>query len=174
MIMPIRNSRRENFDVSPQQQAEIETLQNLLGSSTKKDALLFAVHLTLLLLAEAKKGNQFYVGDPATNNLARLLVPGLETPNISGWIYLTEQAHPWKRQLFVKGRKLTAASVWSSAMANNLTVEQTADNWELPPDAVREIFDYCESNRPLLELEAAEELRRLEENGVGHDTPNPR
>ena len=31
---------------------------------------------------------------------------GLETPNYWRWKYLVEFPHPWKKQLFVKGRKL--------------------------------------------------------------------
>lgn len=78
-----------------------------------------------------------------------------------------EQAHPWKKQLFVKGRKLPAAAVWTGMIANKLNIDEAADNWNLPVDAVREILEYCETNKALLEMEAAEELRRLEEKGIG-------
>lgn len=162
-----KETRRENFDVSPQQQAEIETLQELLEAPSKKDAILLAIQLTLHLASEARKGNQLFVGDPAMHDLRRLVMLGVEKPNIPKWTYLVEQAHPWKRQLYVKGRKLPAAAVWTGMIANNLSVEEAAENWDLPVGAVNEILDYCESNRVLLEMDAAEELRRLEEKGMG-------
>ena len=82
---------------------------------------------------------------------------------VNVWAHLVEQAHPWKKQLFVKGRKLPAAAVWTGMIANKLSIDEAADNWELPVEAVHEILEYCETNKVLLEMEAAEELRRLEE-----------
>jgi uncharacterized protein (DUF433 family) len=80
--------------------------------------------------------------------------------------YLVEQAHPWRRQLFVKGRKLPASAVWAGMRANELTVEEAADDWDLPIAAVREIIEYCDNNKQLLGMEAAEELRLLQEKGI--------
>ncbi len=161
-----RNTRRENFDVTPDQQFAIEALQELVEAPSKKDALLLAVHLTLQLAAEARKGNHLYVGDASKADLMRIVIPGMERPTIPKWTYLVEHAHPWKRQLFVKGRKMTAATVWTTMIANKDTIEETAEDWSLPLEAVREIVRYCEDNRQLLEMEADEELRLLEEKGV--------
>ena len=41
--MAAKDIRRENFDVSPEQQATIETLQAVLNANSKKDAVLLAV-----------------------------------------------------------------------------------------------------------------------------------
>ncbi len=161
-----RVSKRENFDVSPEQQADIEALQALLNAPTKKDAVLLAVQLALHLAAETRQGNQIFVGSPYKNDLRRLIMLGIEKPNISKWLYLVEQAHPWKKQLFVKGRKLPAAVVWTTMKANNLTIEQAVENWDLSKEAIAEILEYCDSNKDLLEMEAAEELRRIEEKGL--------
>jgi hypothetical protein len=164
--MVAKDTRRENFDVSPEQQAEIEMLQELIEAPSKRDALLMAVHLALHLAVETKKGNQVFVGHPGHNDLKRFVMLGIEKPNIRRWMYLVEQAHPWRRQLYVKGRKLPAAAVWTTMNANKLSAEDAADNWDLPIDAVHEIIEYCENNKVLLEMEAAEELRRLEERGI--------
>jgi hypothetical protein len=91
---------------------------------------------------------------------------GIETPNLQKWTYLVDQAHPWKRQLFVKGRKLPAAAVWSGTVINKLSREQAAENWDLPVEAIDEIMAYCENNKALLDMEAAEEMRRLEQKGI--------
>lgn len=161
-----RESKRENFDVSPEQEADINCLQELIKAPTRKDAILTAVRLALLLAAESKQGNQFYLASPGGRELRRLLMVGIETPHVQRWTYLVEQSHPWKRQLFVKGRKLSAAAVWSGMLVNKLSRENAADNWELPLEAVDEIVAYCESSKALLEMEAAEEMRRLEQKGI--------
>ncbi len=161
-----KESKRENFEVSPEQQAEIETLQELIAAPSKKDAVLMAVHVALHLAVETKKGNQIFVGLPGQKDLKRIVMLGIEKPSVAKWMYLVEQAHPWKKQLYVKGSKLPAAAVWSSYKVNKLTVEEAMDNWDLPAEAIREIIEYCESNQKLLKMEAAEELRRLEEKGI--------
>lgn len=96
-----------------------------------------------------------------------LNLSGIEKPTMPKWLYLVAQAHPWKKQLFVKGRKLPAAAVWTGMIANDLSVQEAAENWDLPVGAVEEILDYCQTNRVLLEMEAQEELRILEEKGIG-------
>jgi hypothetical protein len=161
-----REFRRENFDVSPEQQAEIEALQELLEAPSKKEALLMAVELTLQLVSETKSGFQVFIGTADKADLRRFFMLGIEKPNIQKWMYLVEHAHPWKKQLYVKGRKLPAAAVWSGMTANKQTPEQAAKNWDLPIEAVREIIAYCQSNQALLRMEADEELRRLEEKGI--------
>lgn len=156
-----KDSRRENFEVNAEQQAEIETLQELLNSPSKKDAVLAAVQFTLHLAAEIKKGNQVFVGDPAKKDLQRFVFLGIEKPFSPTWKYLRELPHPWKRQLYVKGRKLPAAAVWTASQVNKLSHEEAAKNWSLPLDAIREIFAYCETHRELLEMESEEERRIL-------------
>lgn len=160
----VKDSKRENFDVSPQQEADIDCLQDLIKAPTRKDAILTAVRLALHVAAECKQGNKFYLG--SEGELRRMLMIGIETPNLQRWKYLVEHTHPWKKQLFIKGRKLPAAAVWSAILVNKLSYEQAADNWELPVEAIAEIMTYCEENKRLLEMEAAEEERLLNEKGL--------
>ena len=82
------------------------------------------------------------------------------------WQYLEARPHPWRRQLFVKGRRLLASSVWSDMIANELTAEQIAQSRNLPVEAVRECVRYCEENRSLLEEECDEEKKWLLARGV--------
>ncbi len=165
--------RRENFDVSPEQQADIETLQAVLNTNSKKDAVLLAVQLALHLAAEAKKGNQIFIGHHG-EPLQRFVMLGIERPELTGWTYLVQHAHPWKKQLYVKGRKLPAAVVWSEMRVNHLSIEDAADNWDLPKDAIAEVLQYCDENMSLLEMEAAEEGRLLREKGLGSGRSTPR
>lgn len=95
-----------------------------------------------------------------------LVITGLESPAVGQWKYLVERPHPWRRQLYVKGRRLLASTVWQDMLANELSLDGTADNFSLPVDAVVEIIRYCEANQELLQMEADEERHRLEEKGV--------
>jgi len=89
----------------------------------------------------------------------------MKTNNWS-WTHLVPIPHPWRKGLYIKGRKLSAATVWTAMMVNSLSREDAADNWNLPVDAIDEIIEYCESNKKLIQRESAEEGRRLALRGI--------
>ncbi len=82
------------------------------------------------------------------------------------WQYLEKRPHPWRQQLYFKGRRLKAFDVWMDMMVNEETPEEAADNWDLPLAAVLEAIEYCSTHQELLKREAEEERRYLEEHGV--------
>lgn len=82
------------------------------------------------------------------------------------WQYLEQRPQSWRQQLYIKGRKLTALTVWADAVANNMTPEEVADSKELPLAAVLEAIEYCETHQTLLQQEAEAERRYLESRGV--------
>ncbi len=82
------------------------------------------------------------------------------------WQYLESRPSSWRQQLYLKGRKLRAYNVWSDMIANDWSIEETAYNWDLPVEAVLEAIEYCQTHWELLQQEAEEEWRSLEEQGV--------
>lgn len=82
--------------------------------------------------------------------------------------YLTSRPHPWKRQLFIKGRNMTAGTLVYTMRKEKMTVEAAAKDFNLPMDAVLDALHYVEHNRPLIELEVLEEKRRLADRGLLH------
>ena len=82
------------------------------------------------------------------------------------WKYLESRPHPWRKQLYIKGRRLKAFTVWSDMIVNDLTPEEVADSKELPLEAVYEAIEYCQTHQELLKLEADKERRYLEERGI--------
>jgi uncharacterized protein (DUF433 family) len=79
----------------------------------------------------------------------------------ASWQFLVARPHPWRKQLAIKGRKLLAATLWRDMIANDMTPEQAADNWDLPLAAIQEAIRYCEAHQDLLRLEAEAEKYRL-------------
>lgn len=82
----------------------------------------------------------------------------LETA-VNPWLFLVRRRHPWRIQLYVKGRNLTARQLVGAIHANRLNEEQAAENHQLPVEAIREALAYVEQNRDLLATEA--EIERL-------------
>jgi hypothetical protein len=66
----------------------------------------------------------------------------------------------------MKDRKLRAHTVWSDMIVNQWSEEETAYNWDLPVEAVREAVKYCQTHQELLQQEAEEERQYLEKQGV--------
>lgn len=75
------------------------------------------------------------------------------------WAHLESRPHSWRVQLYVKGRNLTARQLIGSMLANGMSEEEAARDWDLPVEVVREAVAYVEANRELLAIES--EIERL-------------
>jgi hypothetical protein len=94
----------------------------------------------------------------------------LNTPEFTSysqetWHYLEERPHPWRRSLYVKGRRLRAFNVWMDMKTEGMTFEDAALNWNLPLDAVEEIVRYCEAHDDLLDWEAGRREKTVDVEG---------
>jgi uncharacterized protein (DUF433 family) len=113
------------------------------------------------------KEQALQLGTTERLELVRAIVKSLQDPpQIENWQFLVSRPHPWRKQLYIKGRKLLAATLWQDMIANHMTPEQAAENWDLPLAAIQEATHYCEFHQDLLKIEAEEERYRLEERGV--------
>ena len=152
--------KRQNFNTTPEQDAELLRLRVVLDAPSVKDAVLRAARVVTLLAQEANGGRALYLKG-ADGEMTRLLIPELQSPASDRWTYLVARPHAWRRQLHVKGRKLLASTVWADMRANDMTLEEAADNWNLPLEAVSEITRYCGDHSALLRMEAEEEHKRV-------------
>jgi hypothetical protein len=91
---------------------------------------------------------------------------------VEPWQYLVRRQHPWRKQLYVKGRNMTARQLVGSMKANQLDEQAAAADNRVPVEAVREALAYVESNRELLETEAEIERLMLKRGGVARG-PQP-
>lgn len=88
---------------------------------------------------------------------------------VQPWHYLVHRRHPWRQQLYIKGRNLTARQLVGAMKANQLDAEKAAADFRLPVEAVREALAYAEKNRELLETEAEIERMMLKRGGTARD-----
>jgi uncharacterized protein (DUF433 family) len=82
---------------------------------------------------------------------------------VEPWEHLVRRQHPWKRQLFMKGRNMTVRQLVGTVKANKLSIEEAATDLDLPPEAVTEALHYAEKYKDLLEADAAYERYLLSE-----------
>jgi uncharacterized protein (DUF433 family) len=118
----------------------------------------------------AKSGSAGYGGVGAGSHSGKSRLPR-ETP-VEPWKHLVARKHPWRKQLFLKGRNMTVRQLVGTVKANNFSEEQAAKDLGLPVEAIREALAYFDANPEVIELDAAYEryLRKL--RGVGRG-PQP-
>jgi uncharacterized protein (DUF433 family) len=93
----------------------------------------------------------------------------LELP-VPGWHHLVVRKHPWRRQLFLAGRNLTARQLVNTVRVNHWSEDEAAKNLDLPVEAVREALRYASENAKLLAAEAEYERLSLARRGHGRGT----
>lgn len=157
-------TKRQNFNITPEQEAQLDWLREAIAAPNTKEAILRSINIAIALKRQMQPGSQLFLHTP--QGQVRLLIPELEPIPDARWQYLVERPHPWRRQLYIKGRKLLASTVWQDMLVNEMSPEEAADNWNLPLAAIREVIQYCESHQELLQMEADEERYRLEVKGV--------
>lgn len=79
--------------------------------------------------------------------------------------YLESRPHPWRKILWIKGRHMHAWHVVATLLREGEIPEETAKNFGLPVEAVREALDYYRRNKTLVDAETEEEGQRLRANG---------
>ena len=93
----------------------------------------------------------------------------------TGFQHLVSRRHPWKRQLFLRGRNMTVRQLVGTVRVNGWDEGEAADAMELPVEAIREAVCYADANRELLAAEAEYERLSLAVRGLGSDAcPVPR
>lgn len=162
--------KRQNFNVTVDEEAELNHLREALSAPSVKDAILRASRIVLTLAREVKEGHRIYSADRQGREM-RVLLPDFEA-SVPRWKYLVERPDKWKRQLYIKGRRATAANIWLDMLTNKQSIEEAAEDWNLPLEAVQEIVTYCEANRDLIGMEADEVKRILLAKGIRLD-PEP-
>src|SRR5436853_7610023 len=104
------DAKRQNFNISPEQEAEIARLRELLDAPTVKEAILSAVRFYTVIANEMKQGQQLYLARDSSGPLQKLIVPELQALKSQRYKYLVQRPHEWRQQFYVKGRRLPAAT----------------------------------------------------------------
>ncbi|MGL5197041.1 MAG: hypothetical protein ACRC8Y_25920 [Chroococcales cyanobacterium] len=157
------NTRRR-ISLTPEQVAQIDGLRQVIGAADLKETILRSVSVLTLLKQKVSSESQLLLQTP--EGTVQFWIPELESQRTETWLYLVKRSHPWRQQLYLKGRKLLASTVWQDMIANGFSEEEASENWELPVAAIHEVIRYCETYRDLIALEAAEEGYRLANQGV--------
>ena len=84
------------------------------------------------------------------------------------WQYLERDPKSAYKQLSIKGRRIKARTLYGqyASVEEPRTVEQIAEDYNLPFEAVREAIAYCEADPPEIRQDIAVEEALMEAGGM--------
>ena len=98
----------------------------------------------------------------------------MSTTPPTNWKYLEPRPGSFYRQLFIKGRRIRARTLygWYMSEEDPWTPEQIAREFSLPLEAVQEAIAYCASNPPEIEQDFRREEALMEATGMNDPNYN--
>ena len=154
---PPKSRHRLSADVPEATDARVRETARILYRGVVSDAVTTALETFEWVIDARRRGKRVIATD------ADSLPPAYEEPVIAGleglgqeWTWLVRRDHPWRRQLWVKGRNITAGDLVRTASIEGWPPEEAAHQFDLPLEAVIEAFRYAESARELISAEEAE------------------
>lgn len=92
----------------------------------------------------------------------------MESQPTTSWKYLAPKPKSAYRQLFVKDRRISARTLYGCFMSEEepQTIEQIAENYRLPIEAVKEAIAYCEANPPEIQRDYEMETATMKARGM--------
>ncbi len=155
--------RRWQIDLRPEDEATLLRARQVLGADGDSETgrALLALFAKLAAAIEAGSVISFLPGEDARAVDALPEVTRALRPD-SRYRWLVAAPHRWRKQLSIKGRRLTAGQLVFSMEAAGDSIDQAAQEWDLPVEAVAEAVEYVSRNRVLIEAEFAEERLRSE------------
>lgn len=124
------------------------------------ETVLAALSLFQWLVRQRSAGRRVIAvpADQMPNAFEEPVLPGLEEAMSPKWNWLVEREHPWRRQLWIKGRRIAAGDLARTVEIEGWSPEQAADEFDLPVDAVEEAVRYLAESRDLVLAEERENL----------------
>ena len=171
--MAENSKQRIQLDLAHEQVALMDSLSRQLALRSRADLLQQAFSLFLWAVDEILAGHRVIsVDSEQVQQIPRykeVNLPALQPLVFGNYQYLVSRPHPWKKQLFLKGRNMTVGQLISTIEANNLSEEEAAEDLALPVEQIKEARTYYQTHRTLVDMEAQEEAARLSGKGYFQD-----
>lgn len=135
------------------------------------DAVAAAFSAFTWMLDQKRQGRKIVAVEPDAlpEHYAEAVLPGVEEALANDrWNWLVERPHAWRRQLWIKGRRMRAAQLVGHMNGNGWSAEETARQFEVPLEAVLEAQRYCDDNAELIDAETLEEQRITQRMATAH------
>lgn len=163
--------RRMQIDLRAEDELTLERARRALGTEGDSETGRALLALFARISAAIDQGSvvSFLPGnDPRAVDAVPEITSAIRPE--SRYRFLVQVPHQWRKQLSIKGHRITSGQLVASMEANGWTVDEAAMQFSLDPLAVVEALDYVARNRSLVDAEAAEDWRRAEPH-ITHRAP---
>lgn len=152
-----KSRHRLYVDVPSTTEAEIRQTARTLYRGILSDAVTTALEAFHWIVEARRQGKRVIATDPDMLPQAYLepVIAGLKALD-QQWTWLVARDHPWRRQLWIKGRNIAAGDLARTVAIEGWTPEEAAGQFDLPAEAVLEAQRYAEIARDLIAAEEAE------------------
>lgn len=157
--------RRLSVDLPPETEAATRVMADRYFRGVATDALRASLSL-LAWVIDAKRAGKRVVAverDQMPQQFEEPVLPGLEEQLTPETVWLVERAHPWRRQPWIKGRRITAGDLARTAEIEAWTPDEAAAQFDVPVEAVLESIRYLAANRDLVLAEERENALAAQE-----------
>jgi len=165
-----RDKVRVQVDLTTAEATLLELLQSRLSVRSRADLLQQAYGTFLWIVDEMLSGRRIVSVEAGMlgqlERFKELIVPAVEPLVFGHYQYLVTRPEKERNQLYLKGRNMTVGQLVYKMRANQLSVEQAAEDMDLPVRQVMEAIAYYQIHRDLIESEMEEEKQYLLSEGV--------
>lgn len=150
--------RRLSVDLPPESEAATRAIADRYYRGVATDVLRTALSVLAWVIDAKRAGKRVVAVDPDAlpASFEEPVLPGLEEQLSVSDTWLVERPHPWRRQPWIKGRRLTAGDLARTAEIEGWTPDEAAAQFGLPLQAVLEAQRYLAANRDLVLAEERE------------------
>lgn len=150
--------RRLSVDLPAESETATRSLADRFFRGSIADVLRTALSLLMWTVDARRAGKRVVAVEPdeLPGRFEEPVLPGMDEQLRTDWVWLVARPHPWRRQLWVKGRRLTAGDLARTAEIEGWTAERTASEFGLPIEAVLEAQRYLAIDRELVVAEERE------------------
>jgi hypothetical protein len=155
---PSTKRRRLSVDLPPETETATRRISEQYFRGVTTDAVRASLSLLAWVVDARRQGKRVLAvdADDLPQRFEEPVVPGLEQHLRPRLDWLVERPHPWRRQLWVKGRRITAGDLGRTVEIEGWSPEQAAAEFGLPVEAVLEALSYLSSHRDLVIAEEQE------------------
>jgi len=150
--------RRLSVDLPPETEASTRAIADRYYRGVATDVIRTSLSL-LAWVIDAKRAGKRVVAvesDALPESFEEPVLPGLEEQLAPLATWLVERPHPWRRQPWIKGRRIAAGDLARTIEIEGWAPEEAADQFDLPLQAVLEAQRYLGANRELVVAEERE------------------
>ncbi len=150
--------RRLSVDLPPETEVATRALADRYFRGVTTDVIRASLSLLAWVIEARRSGKRVIaVGrEDIPDRFEEPVFPGIEELLLGDPTWLVQRPHPWRRQPWIKGRRVTAGDLARTIEMEEWTPEQAATEFDLPIEAVLEAQTYLADHRDLVLAEERE------------------